>query len=65
MKNGENKRFKVISGSFLKGCGVVVWDLETDKIYHTLVLRNKETGLLFAEISGKVHYKEEFSCKTQ
>lgn len=50
---------KLIQGSFLEGCGVVVRNVETDGIYHLLVHKEKATGKLFVEIDEKKFYKED------
>lgn len=50
---------KIIQGSFLDGCGVIVLDTKTDSIYHLLVHKEGETGRLFVEIGGKKYYESE------
>lgn len=50
---------KLIQGSFLEGCGVIVRNIETDGIYHLLVHKEKETDRLFVEINEQKFYKED------
>ena len=50
---------KIIQGSFIEGCGVIVRDTETDNIYHLLVRKEKETDRLFVEIGEKKYYESE------
>lgn len=50
---------KIVQGSFLEGCGVIVRDTETDNIYHLLVHKEKKTDRLFVEIGEKKYYKED------
>lgn len=52
---------KLIQGSFLEGCGVIVRNVETDKIYHLLVHKEKEADRLFVEIGGQKFYKEQIN----
>ena len=49
---------KIIQGSFIEGCGVIVNDTETDEFYHLLVHKEKETDKLFVEIGEKKYYEE-------
>ena len=49
---------KIVQGSFLEGCGVIVRDTETDNIYHLLVHKEQKTDRLFVEIGEKKYYKE-------
>ncbi len=51
------KRIKISSGSFLPGCGVVVWDLKTDNLYHLLVRTDGKGN--YIEIVEKRYYKED------
>lgn len=53
---------KIISGSFLEGCGVIVWNVETDGIYHLIVHKEKGTNKLFIEIGEQEFYEEDI-CK--
>ena len=53
---------KLIQGSFLKGCGVIVRNVETDGIYHLLVHKEKRTSKLFVEIGEQKFYEEDI-CK--
>lgn len=50
---------KLIQGSFLEGCGVVVRNVDTDGIYHLLVHKEKETDKLFVEIGEQKFYEEQ------
>lgn len=50
---------KLIQGSFLEGCGVIVRNVETDKIYHLLVHKEKGTDRLFVEMNEQKFYKNE------
>ena len=50
---------KIIQGSFLEGCGVIVCDVETEKYYHLLVLKEKEADRLFVEIGENKYYEED------
>ena len=50
---------KIIQGSFLEGCGVIVRNVETDGTYHLLVHKEKETDRLFVEIKEKKYYEED------
>ena len=50
---------KLIQGSFLEGCGVIVRNVETDGIYHLIVHKEKKTDRLFVEIGEQKFYKNE------
>lgn len=50
---------KLIQGSFLEGCGVILRNVETDEIYHLLVHKEKATGKLFVEIREQKFYEED------
>ena len=47
---------RLIQGSFLEGCGVIVRNIETDEIYHLIVHKEKETNRLFVEIGEHKYY---------
>lgn len=53
---------KLIQGSFLEDCGVIVRNIETDGIYHLIVHKEKGTSKLFVEISEQKFYEEDI-CK--
>ena len=59
----EEKRIKIICGSFIAGCGVVVCDSESDKYYHLVVLYDKEQDKPFIEIKGDRYYLEAIDVK--
>lgn len=48
---------EIISGSFFDGCGLIVWDTATGKIYHTTAHTEPDTGRLYFEITGRRYYK--------
>lgn len=50
---------KIIQGSFVDECGVIVRDTETDEFYHLLVHKEKETNKLFVVIGEKKYYESE------
>lgn len=50
---------KLIRGTFLPWCGVIIYDTTTDILYHILVQKNPTTGAPFIEIKGKKVYKED------
>jgi len=52
---------KLIQGSFLEGCGVIVRD--ADGIYHLIVHKEKGTDKLFVEIGEKKFYEEDICRK--
>lgn len=54
---------KLIQGSFLEGCGVIVRNIKTDGIYHLLVHKEKGTDKLFVEISEQKFYEEDICIK--
>ena len=51
------KNIKIIMGTFEKGCGVIIRDVNTDMIYHKLVFEN-EKGC-YIEVDNKFYYKED------
>ena len=53
---------KLIQGSFLEGCGVIVRNVDTDGTYHLIVHKEKKTCKLFVEIGEQKFYKEDI-CK--
>lgn len=53
MKNN----IKVISGTFEKGCGIMVWDKVTDKIYHKIVFEDKNGCCI--EVENIRYYKKD------
>ncbi len=56
------EKLKLLSGSFLLGCGIIVWAEAENTYYHLLVLKDKETGKLFVSLddwSDDVKYFEE------
>lgn len=55
----SSKKIKILSGSFLEGCGVMVKDLRTNNFHHLLVLRDKKDGKLFVEIGNKQYFEED------
>lgn len=50
---------KLIQGSFLEGCGVIVRKENTDSMYHLLVHKEKKTDRLFVEIGEQKFYEED------
>lgn len=56
---------KLIQGSFLEGCGVVVWDEERDNPYHLLVHKEKETDKLFVEIGEQKYYSAQIQINVE
>lgn len=63
MNKVVSEKIKILSGSFLKGCGVTVYHQESDNIYHLIVLEDKESGRLFVEIGNKKYFKEDIESK--
>lgn len=57
------KKIKLLSGTFEKGCGVVVKNLQSDNFFHLLVLKDKTTGKLFVEIGNKQYFEEDIEKK--
>lgn len=57
------KKIKILSGSFLKGCGVTVKDLQSDNFYHLIVLEDKGSGKMFVEIGNKRYFTEDIESK--
>lgn len=52
---------KLVQGSFVEGCGVIVRNVDTDRIYHLLVHKERETDKLFVEIGEQKFYKEQIN----
>ena len=50
---------KLIQGSFLEGCGVIVRDVITDAYFHLLVHKETESDRLFIEVCEQRFYKED------
>lgn len=50
----------IISGSFLKGCGMIVYLAKKDDYFHVVVHEEKDTGKLFVEINDEKYYEEDF-----
>lgn len=63
MNKVVSAKIKVLSGSFLKGCGVTVYHRESDSIYHLIVLEDKGSGRLFVEIENKQYFAEDIESK--
>ena len=49
-------KLKVLSGTFEKGCGVLIHDIQSDIFYHLIVLEDKETRKPFVEIKSKRYF---------
>ena len=50
---------KILSGSFLLGCGVIVHGMQSGGYYNLLVLKDKETGRLFVDLEGMQYFEED------
>lgn len=46
-------KMKIISGTFADGCGVIVYNKETNQMYHKVVYKG------YIEIDGKIYRKED------
>lgn len=53
------EKIKILSGSFLLGCGVIVHGLQSDGYYNLLVQNDKETGRLFVDLEGMQYFEED------
>ena len=51
------KKLKLLSGTFEKGCGVSIRDIEKDNFYHLIVLEDKETRKPFIEIANIQYFE--------
>ena len=57
--NKETEMIEITSGSFLEGCGVMVYESKTNSCYHLIVHKEKETDRLFIEIGDRKYYRED------
>ena len=55
----EKQGIRITSGTFAEGCGVMVHDTMTDKYYHVIVLKDKDSEKDYIEIEGKRYYTED------
>ena len=55
------KKIKIISGSFLPGCGICATDGKD--FFHILCFEDKETGETFTEFRGKRYYENDIIIK--
>lgn len=52
-------KIKILSGTFEKGCGVIVHHIQSNNFYHLIVFKDKETSKLFVEIGDKQYFEED------
>lgn len=52
-------KVKILSGTFEKGCGVLIHLMQSDNFYHLIVLEDKETGKPFVEIKNKQYFEDD------
>lgn len=52
---------KWLTGTFQLGCGILVWDIDSDKMYHLVVVQDRATNKPCVEIEGKVYFKDDLT----
>ena len=58
-------KIKILSGTFEKGGGVIVYHGQSDNFYHLIVLEDKETGKPFVEIKNKQYFEEDIEKRSR
>lgn len=58
-------KVRILSGTFEKGCGVLVHHIQSDNFYHLVVLEDKETRKPFIEIRNKQYFEEDIERRNR